>query len=197
MKKAIVGDERRYFQTGIAIETREAGTKGRNVVGYALKFNTLSRDLGGFMEQISPKALEGVDLSDVVCLFNHDKNFILARTSSNTLKLTVDETGLKYEFEAPETTAGNDLLISIGRGDVAGSSFAFRTGDDNWERVGDNIIRTILKFEKVVDVSPVVFPAYTEADVAKRSLEEWQKEITPPAFKHIEITKTLIELNRK
>ena len=175
----ITGSERRYFDSELGVETRADGAKSRRVVGYALKFNTLSRDLGGFQERINPDALEGVDLSDVVALFNHDKNMILARTSSKTLALSVDNVGLRYQFDAPETSAGNDLLVSIQRGDVAGSSFAFCTNEDDWEMVGYIVIRSIKKFERIVDVSPVVFPAYAEADVAKRSLDHWKLENTP------------------
>jgi len=197
-KPELKGTERRYFDSTISIEKRDGTDKGRHVEGYAFKFNSLSKDLGGFQERIAPGALDGVDLSDVVALFNHDKNLILARTSSKTLTLTPDKEGLFYGFDSPETSAGNDLLVSIDRGDVAGSSFAFCVEDDTWEQVGDVIIRTINKFERVVDVSPVVFPAYDAADVAKRSLEAWKEEGKKPAAKkHLEITRTKLEMYRK
>ena len=65
-----------------------------NVIeGYALKFNKESRDLGGFVETISPEALEGVDLTDVRCFMNHDSSKLLGRTSSGTLQLNVDDVG--------------------------------------------------------------------------------------------------------
>lgn len=189
--------ERRFYQAaGLKIEKREDGTNSRHITGYALVFNTLSKDLGGFQERIDPAALEGVDLSDVVALFNHDKNLILARTSANTLKLTVDKQGFEYGFDAPETTAGNDLLVSVSRGDVNGSSFAFITEEDNWEQVGDIIVRTITKFASIIDVSPVVFPAYDETSVAQRSMKDWKNE-QKPVFKNIETTRTILGMYRK
>lgn len=123
--------ELRYYS---GLEIRSNGSGSRTVVGYALKFNVLSQDLGGFYEKIDSRALEGADFSDVVALFNHDNNLILSRTASNTLKLTPDSIGLRYEFEAPNTTAGNDLLESIKRGDITGSSFSFivAKGGDTW-----------------------------------------------------------------
>ena len=157
------------------IEVRSLGS-ARTVYGYALKFNFLSKDLGGFQECIDPAALNGVDLSDVVALFNHDKNLILARTTSKTLRLTIDKVGLRYEFDPPNTAAGNDLLISIKRGDVSGSSFQFIVSEngDSWDLRNGVMVRTILKFSRIIDVSPVVFPAYNETDIAKRSLDSFK-----------------------
>ncbi|WP_210136537.1 HK97 family phage prohead protease, partial [Staphylococcus sp. GDK8D68P] len=63
------------------------------VEGFALKFNTESNDLGGFVETISPEALENADLSDVRCLINHDYNQVLGRTTSETLVLEIREEG--------------------------------------------------------------------------------------------------------
>lgn len=193
--------ERRYVSGDVCIEQRAEGEKSRTVWGYALKFNLLSKDLGGFRERILPEAMEGVDMSDVVALFNHDKNMILARNTSKTLTLKVDEIGFRYQFEAPETTAGNDLLVSISRGDISGSSFAFTI---DYENVGDRFekdasgvwIRSIVKFKRIIDVSPVVFPAYTDADVYRRSVEEWTNT-QPSVFKNLEVTRTMIEMKRK
>lgn len=201
MKKNITGVERRYFEEGLKIETREGLDKQRHIVGYALKFNVLSNDLGGFRERISPDAMKGVDITDVVALFNHDKNLILARTLADTLKLTIDETGLKYEFDSPDTTAGNDLLVSVDRGDVRGSSFAFSVDyskvGDTWEKDETGMyIRTIVDFKRIIDVSPVVWPAYPDAEVGKRSMEEFVRESNPKP-RNLEVTKTLIEMYRK
>ena len=42
-----------------------------------------------------------------------------------TLSLKVDGRGLKYSFEAPNTTMGNDLLELVNNGVIDKSSFAF------------------------------------------------------------------------
>nr|DAV01280.1 MAG TPA: prohead serine protease [Caudoviricetes sp.] len=55
----------------------------RTVEGYAVVFDSLSNDLGGFNEIISRNALDGVlEKSDVFCLLNHDNSRgILARSN--------------------------------------------------------------------------------------------------------------------
>ena len=143
------------------------------VTGYAAVFDSDSEDLGGFIEQIERGAFkEAIERSDVRALFNHDDNFILARTASGTLKLYEDERGLKYEFEAPKTTAGNDLLEMIKRGDISQSSFGFTVEEDDWSNRDGMAFRKIKKVKRLYDVSPVTFPAYPEASVAVRKLEQ-------------------------
>lgn len=182
--------ERRFFSEPVNIEVEERdGKQIRKVSGYAAVFNQLSRNLGWFREKIEPGAFDNVLDNDVVALFNHDPNFVLARTISKTLTLSVDERGLKYEFQAPDTTAGNDLVELLRRGDVQHSSFAFTIEDEKWEDDDEQgEIRTVLKVKRLYDVSPVVYPAYTQTDVAlaKRSHESWKKEKDLP-FDDLEI----------
>jgi HK97 family phage prohead protease len=188
--------ERRFVTGEVKIEKREGQENSRMIVGYAFKYNSLSKDLGGFQERIAPGALEGVDLSDVVALFNHDPNYILARMSAKTLSLPVDEIGLPYQFDAPATTAGNDLLENVRLRNVSGSSFAFIVEETKWEEVNGIYIRNILKFKKIIDVSPVVFPAYDETEVGKRSLDSYKKgrTDTTEVRTNLELSKTLVEM---
>lgn len=159
-------------------EMRMEGEESRKVVGYAAVFNSDSEEMWGFKERIAPGAFdEAISVSDVRALFNHDPNMLLARTSSGTLTLSVDERGLRYEFEAPNTTAGNDLLEMLKRGDVSQSSFAFTVKDEKWDEVKDEMpIRTITKVKRLYDVSPVTYPAYPDTTAARRSLDQWRKE---------------------
>lgn len=172
--------EIRTYINPVKIITRADDNESRLVEGYALKFDNLSVDFGWFKEKIDRKALDNADMTDVVALFNHNDNFVLARTISNTLTLTVDDIGLKYSFEAPKTTIGNDLIEMLSRGDIQHSSFSFTVEDQLWEEdENGEEIRTILKINKLFDVSPVTFPAYRETDVsiAKRFYEEQKKPI--------------------
>lgn len=147
--------------------------ESRKIVGYAAVFNKDSEDLGGFVERIAPGAFtEAIATSDVRALFNHDQNLILARNTSGTLELIEDETGLRYEFDAPDTSFGNDLLEMIKRGDVNQSSFGFTVKSDTWEEQNGKVYRTINKVNRLFDVSPVTFPAYPDASVAVRSMQE-------------------------
>ena len=167
--------EKRLFN----IETRMEEGETMNVVGHASVYNTMSEDLGGFREIIAPGAFDDVLENDVRALINHDGNLILARTTSGTLKLSTDEKGLKYEFDMPQTSYGKDLAISMKRGDVTQSSFAFTVENDNWETKDGLDVRTITKLKRLFDVSPVTYPAYPDADdlvIAKRSLSVYKEK---------------------
>ena len=163
--------EKRYFNIETRTEKREDGST--TITGHAAVFNQMSSDLGGFREIIAPNAFENVLTDDVRALVNHDPNLLLARTTSGTLNLSQTNEGLQYSFDVPDTTYGRDLIISMERGDITQSSFAFTIEEDSWESTEDGEIRTINKVKNLYDVSPVTYPAYPSADdltLAKRSL---------------------------
>ena len=148
-----------------------AKPESRTIYGTATVFNS-AYDMGWYEEEMDSEALSNADLNDVVALFNHDQNMVLARTSSGTLKLNVTGNAMEYEFEAPNTTLGNDLLEMVRRGDVYQSSFAFTVDKENWqENTGNKPKRIIRSIKKVYDVSPVTYPANPDTMVAKRSYE--------------------------
>lgn len=149
------------------------------IVGYGSVFNLRSLPLGGFREIIKPGAFDDVLNDDVRALFNHDKNFVLGRTASKTLSLSVDDKGLRYDINAPSTQTIKDLVIApMQRGDINQSSFAFvvaRDGDHWYEDEEGIIIREVNKFSRLYDVSPVTYPAYEESSSALRSLNAWKE----------------------
>ena len=165
--------EKRAFNS--TIEVRAEGDNTPTISGYASVFNSMSENLGGFREIIAPGAFDSVLQDDVRALFNHDPNYLLARSASGTLKLSVDEQGLRYEFEPPNTTAGRDLVESMKRGDISQSSFAFTVAKDSWEERDGGVVRTINKVERLFDVSPVTYPAYPDASVGMRSMQQWME----------------------
>ena len=163
--------EKRYFNIETRTEKRDDGST--TITGHAAVFNQMSSDLGGFREIIAPNAFENVLTDDVRALVNHDPNLLLARTTSGTLNLSQTNEGLQYSFDVPDTTYGRDLIISMERGDITQSSFAFTIEEDSWESTEDGEIRTINKVKQLYDVSPVTYPAYPDANdltLAKRSL---------------------------
>lgn len=167
--------ETRYFNS--EIEVRNEGDKN-TVRGYAAVFNSESNDLGGFIEVIQPGAFDDVLDDDVRALIDHRSELILGRTKSGTLRIGVDEKGLYYEYDSPNTTYANDLLESMKRGDVSQSSFGFMVARDGskWEEKGDYTYRTITKVSRLYDVSPVTYPAYPDTSVAARSLDKINEE---------------------
>jgi HK97 family phage prohead protease len=165
------------------VELRAAEDGKKTIVGYAAKFGMRSQDLGGFVEQIDPHFFDSILNNDTRGLINHDPNLILGRTASGTLKLSVDEFGLRYDIIPPNTSYANDLIVSMERGDISQSSFAFQVDygndGDNWEydEANDIYIRTLLKCKCLYDVSPVTYPAYeqTESIVSSRSVDKMKK----------------------
>ena len=166
---------------GLEVKQEE---NGRTVIrGYAAVYDSESQDLGGFVERILPGAFDDVlkNNPDVFGKYNHSR--VIGRTSSGTMKLTVDQRGLRYEIAPPRSAA--DVVELIERGDVRGSSFAFRTGGQNERWYKDErgrMVREIRKFDFLGDAGPVDTPAYlaTETYVSKRALEMAKAEDAQP-----------------
>ena len=176
--KKVDKGERRFLD----IEFR-AKEDSRTIEGYAIVFNKDSENLGGFIERIDPKAVEGRLNDDVVALLNHDQNFVLARNGV-TMDLELDEYGLKYRFDAPNTSAGNDLLENVRLGNIRKSSFAFTVDQDEWDlRDSEPDVRTIKRIKRLYDVSPVTYPAYPDTTVAQTSRSFAQEPETKPTYK--------------
>ena len=177
--------ERRFTAGKVEIRAGADG-KSQTIRGYAAVFESPSENLGGFIEVIAKGAFDDVLKDDVRALFNHDANLILGRTKSGTCTIGVDDTGLFYEITPADTQTARDLMVSLKRGDVDQSSFAFavkREGQD-WKDHPDNpamMIRTIKKVAKLYDVSPVTYPAYPDTEACARSLQEgkaWKEQST-------------------
>jgi HK97 family phage prohead protease len=171
----------------LAVESRsEDGAEREYVVGYAAKFGVNSLDLGDFVERIDPGAFGIVaerrgrkKALETRALWNHDPNYPLARYPG-TLKLSVDDVGLRYEFPVPDTSYGRDLAANIQAGIVRGSSFSFTvpSGGDSWAVEDGRSVRTIQRVDSLLDVSPTTFPAYPDTDVkvAQRSYDAFRQE---------------------
>lgn len=160
----------------------------RSIEGVAIVYGSWSNPLRmirnnaviTFREMIMPHAFdELINTSDVVALYNHNEETgVLARNTNGTGTLTLenDEQSLKYRFEAPDTTLGNDTLESIRRGDISKSSFAFTVakGGERWEKGADGtFLRYVDKASALFDVSMVVRPAYSDSQVSSRGLDEF------------------------
>jgi HK97 family phage prohead protease len=168
MSKEPLTVERRTLR--LPVEIRGTSGPARTIGGYAAVFGTPSENLGGFIERVDYRAMNksrGDGWPGVVARFNHRDEYILGATHSGTLRLAVDNYGLGYEVDLPESR--NDVLESVTRGDIANSSFAFQCVDDDWSYANDVALRTLLSV-RLIDVAPVVTPAYPDATVGLRSL---------------------------
>lgn len=155
------------------------GEENRNIEGYAALYSSRSVNLGGFTEEITPGAFDGViEKSVTLALIDHNQSRgILAKNSKGkgSLTLEADEKGLHFRFSAPETELGNELIEYLKRGDITQCSFAFSVADEHWEKTGeDEYVRHIDKIDRLYDVSAVFNPAYPETSIAMRSLEAFK-----------------------
>lgn len=166
--------ERRYFPlTGVQVETRDGGNP--TIRGHAAVFNSLSENLGFFRERILPGAFrDSLRQDEIVALFNHDPNYPLGATYDGRLKLSEDRDGLFMEVKPTSTSYAADLVTNIRGGLVRRQSFSFTVppGGQNWGREGGVEVRELNKV-RILDVSPVMFPAYTATDVQVR---HWVQE---------------------
>lgn len=148
------------------------------IAGYAIVFGKPSIDIG-FIEYIEPQALNNVDLSKILALYNHDFGNVLGRVESGTLKLSVDETGLYFVLNIPDTTIGHDVYTNIKAGNLQGMSFGFSVakGGDRIQRQNGSVIRTVEKIDKLNEISVVSVPAYEDTAVqVTRSVESKLKK---------------------
>ena len=158
-----------------ANDTVELRSEGETVVatGYAAVFNSLSSNLGGFIERIEKGAFaKTLKESDTRAMWNHDPNHLLGRVSAGTLRLAEDDHGLRYEIDLPNTPLGQDVAELLRRGDVTGSSFGFRVIEDGWGESESGFPLRTLSQVSLRDVGPCALPAYADTEAGLRSLAE-------------------------
>ena len=164
-------------------------------------------NIGPFKETIARGAFDDVMDNDVRALMNHDPNYVLGRTGAGTLELEADDTGLKYRIKLGEQQYAKDLYESVKRGDISQSSFAFTIAEQSWNE--NRTVRSVDKIKTLLDVSPVVYPAYkdthglvarnedTEPELIDNAVEETTSEENKEVKKTIKRSKkmNLKELN--
>ncbi|MCI6329880.1 MAG: HK97 family phage prohead protease [Erysipelotrichaceae bacterium] len=137
--------------------------------GYAIVFDqeTLIGDKEkGFIESIDRNALKNANMKDVPMKYNHDDSFlIIARTRNNSLRLTVDDIGLKVRAELIDTDSNKDIYKMVKAGLLDKMSFAFTVSSQKIDRSGDIPKRTITGIDRLYDVSIVDLPAYDQTSI--------------------------------
>lgn len=176
------------------LKLREAteGKENRGIEGYAILFGTPSAVLWAdengrdVREIIDPAAIsrEFLDTCDIKMTMFHDRQLILARSNAGkgTLQYEVDEHGVKFSFEAPHTADGDKALELVGRGDIAGCSFAFSTYYADPECVaketaddGSTVYR-VKVITGVYDFTLAADPAYPDTECKLREILEPKKK---------------------
>jgi HK97 family phage prohead protease len=187
--------ERRFLSlldSPVRLEQR-VGTDPPYITGYAAPFfragdpGTEYQLYDDLVERIMPSAFDrALKEDDIRALFNHNLDFVLGRMLAGTLELISDNFGLRYRIAPPDTQIARDVIKSIERGDVSGSSFSFLIHPNGANYFKDGTGRYVRELHSVqlFDVGPVTFPAYkastssirAAADPAdaRKDLEAWQ-----------------------
>lgn len=163
----------RDWKIACPVELR-SGAESRLIGGYALKFNKPSQNLGGYVERIAPSfpsESRAAGWPGVVCRYNHNDEMVLGTTHSGTLKVFTDDIGMLYEVDVPQCRG--DVLEMVSRRDVAHSSFAFEVIEQEWGVSEQNFPERTLISGRIIDVAPVLTPAYRDTTVAMRSLAKF------------------------
>ena len=152
---------------------------GHFLTGRPIVFNQRT-DLGWYDEIIEAGALDTTDLKDVRMLVNHNTDMIpLARSRNNnensTMQLISDDDGMKIraDLDIENNADARSLYSAVGRGDISGMSFMFSVDKDSWDDIDtEHPTRHIRSINRILEVSAVTFPAYSQTSIQTRGLAE-------------------------
>ena len=165
--------EIRFLAENLEAKSLEDNQEGMIVEGYAVVFDSPATH--GFTEVIDKDAFNGCDMKDVCMKYNHDDSHqILARTRNNSLRLQIDDKGLFIHAELIDTTSNRDIYKMIQAGLLDKMSFAFTVEEEKWDLATET--RTILRIDKLFDVSVVDTPFYEATSIYARALSTLESE---------------------
>lgn len=163
--------------------------ESRTIQGTAIVFDQISEVIGrtsdgrNIREIIDHSAVtqELLDRSDIKLLYNHDKmQVVLARWNKGkgTLKIVLTETGVNFEFDAKNNSAGQVILDAVRSGDIDKCSFAFFCSQSNIINTIESgeIIKRVMLIDELYDFSVVSMPAYSQTSVVARMLQDEQEQ---------------------
>ena len=170
--------EIRSFDFEVRAEENEE--RGKYVEGRAIVFGQRT-NLGWYDEIIADGALKDTDLRDVRLLVNHNTDMIpLARSRNNnansTMQLSVVEgegMDIRANLDVENNVDAKSLYSAAARGDISGMSFMFVVDSDSWDDLeSEHPTRTITGIKRVLEVSAVTFPAYSQTSLEARGLAD-------------------------
>lgn len=169
--------EIRSFNFEVRAEENEE--HGHFLTGRPIVFNQRT-DLGWYDEIIEQGALDYTDLKDVRFLVNHNIDMIpLARSRNNTENSTMqlipdaDGMGIRVDLDTDNNADAKSLYSAVSRGDITGMSFMFTVDKDSWEEIdSEHPTRRVLSIKRVLEVSAVTFPAYSQTSIQTRGLSD-------------------------
>ena len=169
--------EIRSFNFEVRAEENEE--HGHFLTGRPIVFNQRT-DLGWYDEIIEQGALDYTDLKDVRFLVNHNVDMIpLARSRNNNENSTMqlvpdaDGMGIRVDLDTENNADAKSLYSAVSRGDITGMSFMFTVDKDSWEEIdSEHPTRRVLSIKRVLEVSAVTFPAYSQTSIQTRGLSD-------------------------
>ncbi len=157
-----------------ALDNQNEDFSKMTIEGYAVEFDKPATHYG-YTEVIDKDAFNGCDMRDVCCKYNHEDSFLLmARTRNGSLRLIVDDIGLKISADLIDTTTNRDIYKCIQAGLIDKMSFCFTCDKEEYDYETDT--RRVLSIDKLYDVSVVDVPFYDSTEVFARSKEDYHKE---------------------
>jgi HK97 family phage prohead protease len=187
--------ERRYIAfsaCGITATLRAAAKEGEAekpvVDGTAILYNRMTKlyedDQFVINEIITPRAAtEALKEPEQVLLWNHDASQPMAARKNNTLTVNEDDEGVHISADLSGSAWGRDGYEAIRSGLVDAMSFAFLVDPTGMTRAytkqnGKYVVtRTINKFSRILDFSPVTYPAYKDTEISARGREVDEEEV--------------------
>lgn len=159
------------------------------IEGKAIVFNQQSEYMG-FYEIIKPEAVENIDWSKTLLLYDHEFSNILARVDAKNLTIDVKKDGVYFQAILNNSTLANDVYNDIKSGNVKGCSFGFNIakGGDDWDFTDDGTpLHIVTQIENIPELSLTPIPAYTQTSASVVRHLENVKEVRKMAKEEKEI----------
>lgn len=152
---------------------------GRPIV-FGQRTELWSPRVGDYTEVIERGSLDNTDLKDVRFLINHNTDMIpLARSRNNnansTMQMSVDDEGMgiRVDLDIENNADARSLYSAVERGDISGMSFMFSVDEDSWDDADtEHPVRHVRSIRRVLEVSAVTFPAYSQTSIQTRGLSD-------------------------
>lgn len=161
-----------------SIETRATESNDHLIEGYINKFDKKSQFMK-FFEQVDRNAFNRTLAQghNIFGMYNHSSDKILGSTKTGSLKLSVDEVGLRFSLQInPNVSYAKDVYELVRSGDVDGCSFGFYVLEDEWSYQDDGTeLRTILDLE-LLECTITPFPAYLDSEASVRSYDQFKNK---------------------
>ena len=164
----------KYAERSVSFETRDFGDDGFTLEGYGAVFNQATRidSHEGRFDEVIDRGAFNKTLSErtPVLQFDHGRDPATGSVPIGSIEdIRSDDHGLFVRARLHDNARVEPIRQAIASGAVDGMSFRFQVMRDDWDESRDTPMRT-LREVSLLEVGPVVFPAYAGASVGVRSI---------------------------